>query len=128
MKYKIEELYLNEARRIRVEYLKNAKALSELSDYVEVYKKTLMEYISKLEKITESSDVNQVKSEKFFTELEKLNKDVEDASGKMKPFSDNINKLSKEVDRLKDAIVNKYPGITDDEIQSQLFNHISDLY
>lgn len=124
---KIDKFYLDEARRIRIEYLKNLKEINNRVPFIESYKKKISSYQDTIKKIVDGDKSETDKQRIFFTEMESLNNDMETLEREMNPFYENIKKLSDDSFKLKEAIEQKYIGITIDEIKSQMIPYVSDL-
>lgn len=124
---KIDKFYLDEARRIRREYLKNLNEINSRVPFIENYKKKILSYQDKIKNILDGDKTDSDKQKIFFSEIENLSIDIDTLEKEIKPFYDNIKKLSDDSLNLKEAIEQKYIGITMDEIKEQIIPYVSDL-
>jgi predicted nucleic acid-binding Zn-ribbon protein len=124
---KIDKFYLEEARRIRMEYLKNLNEINSRVPFIEKFKQKILSYQDKIKNIVNSDKSDSIKETIFLSEVESLSNDIETLEKEIKPFYNNIKKLSDDSLKLKEAIEQKYIGITIDEIKNQIIPYVSDL-
>jgi seryl-tRNA synthetase len=117
----IEEIYINAAKRIRQEYLNNLI-------YITKEEENIKDLTSKLMKISEEVENSDKKGESYYRgilfDIEKL---IKDATEKIIPYQEKTNKLNKEQKTLYNIIKEKYPNITDVEIQNEIIPHILEI-
>lgn len=124
----IDKFYLNEARRIRLEYLDNLGEINKRVPFINKYKEKIQSYTKDLERIVSSNAQDAVKENEFMNSLENLNHDVETLEKEMKPYYSKIEQLTVDSEKLYNNILEKYIGIQPDDIKNQIYEHIKDLY
>lgn len=124
---KIDKIYLDEARRIRADYLKNLEEIKSKVPFIEQHKKKINSYNNMLETIVNSGKPEQEKEKELMESLEQLNRDVDVLMAEIQPYYIEIEKLMKCSDKLYLAIQEKYVGIEIDEIKNQIIPYVSDL-
>lgn len=125
---KIDDFYLNEAKRIRIAYLNNIQKIKSLEPYLNSYKITLEGYMDTFKSIVNSSKPDEEKSKLFFDEIESLNIKVDTTQAMLKPLYAISEQLEKDGNTLKNSIESKYVGISIDDIQKQIYAYIPDLF
>ena len=124
----IDKFYLNEARRIRLEYLDNLGEINKRVPFINKYKEKIQSYTKDLERIVSSNAQDAVKENEFMNSLVNLNHDVETLEKEMKPYYSKIEQLTVDSEKLYNNILEKYIGIQPDDIKNQIYEHIKDLY
>ena len=124
----IDKFYLDEARRIRIEYLENLDEINKRVPFINKYKDKIQSYTKELERIVGSNMQDTIKETEFIKSLENLNKDVETLEREMNPYYSKIESLTSDSDKLYSNILEKYIGIQPEEIKRQIYEHIKDLY
>lgn len=114
----IDTLYINEALRIREEYLNNLLYISNEEENLKKLTNNLSELSEEIEN-SESKDENYYKN--ALIEVEKM---IQKANDKIKPYYDKIKDLDKQQRLLYNNIKEKYPNITDDKIKDVIIPHI----
>lgn len=117
---KLDKIYIEEAKRIRREYLNNLKYIILQEDVLNNSKK-------KLEKIT--SDIDNNETTDIFNKdvLFQLSAIIETAVAKITPFNEKFKILDADQLKLYNAIKEKYPNITDIEIENEIVPYIDDI-
>lgn len=123
----IDKVYLDEARRIRVEYLQNLEKINKILPFIEQYKNKIESYKGVIDNIVDNSISDIEKQKKFLEEMTLLNNDLLTLESEMQPLYDKYNKLNDDSIKLKEAIISKYKDITIEEIKNQIIPYISDL-
>lgn len=122
----IAEQYINEAKRIRQEYLKNLSQILTQEPKVEERKKEGLRIQEEISDII-NSDLNEVKKIlELNNRLLILEKEIVSIQNIVRPYSENIEKLRGDSDRLFLAIKEKYPNIDDKDIEEEIMSHIED--
>jgi len=118
----IDQLYINEARRIRKEYLTNLFYIVEKEG-------EMKEYLTIIETIKdELNDEDIIKNDKAYKEKTfKLSKNIEQLKKYIIEYDNNIKKLDKDQRTLYTNIKEKHIGITDEEMQKELIASIIDI-
>ena len=114
----LDKLYIEEAKRIRKTYLTNLVRIVEKEDEIQIYFKMI-------EDIKIQVENNKDKEDEFFiSKLIEINNNIEKIQNVIMPHYDKIKKLDDAQKILYNNIKDKYPDITDEEIQKQIVPHI----
>jgi predicted transcriptional regulator len=117
----MDAIYINEAKRIRIEYLKNIAFI--LRKEVDIQSS-----IARLSEIKNEIETTDDKSEEFFREkLQEVDRNITEAKEHIMPFYDKIEQLNKDQHNLYVTIKDKYQGISDEEIRSEVIEHIQGI-
>lgn len=116
---KIDRIYIDEAIRIRKSYLYNLSNIVEKESDINFYFNKIKEIGKKYENYEHNVDEKEI----LKTMLE-INKHIDKIKNHMLPFNDNIKKLDEDQRLLYNNIKDKYPKLSDDEIQNQIVPHI----
>lgn len=123
---KIHQRYIDEAHNIREEYLKNIEIIATQEEKIEEYKTIINNclennnsYISK----NKNKTIDVVKEE-LRDNLAEIDKYISIIVNKLNPIFENIKQLEKKSSELFKTIKEKYPNITDAEIQKIIFYSI----
>lgn len=114
----IDQIYINEAIRIRREYLDNLIYIAKEQSNIE----TLTNDLKKLSK--EVSEAENKNESYYRGALEEVDNMITKATEKIKPFHNKIKDLDKQQRKLYNTIKDKYPSITDDDLKKSLIPHI----
>ena len=117
----LDKLYIDEAKRIRKTYLTNLAAIVQREDEIQSYFK-MIEDIKK--QIEDSEDTND---EFFVKKLLDINDSIDKIKNVILPYYDKIKGLDDSQKLLYDNIKDKYPNITDEEIQEQIVPYITPI-
>lgn len=126
MKVKITETYLNEALRLRKEYVKFVNNLNEKSPLLGKYRKELEEIKTRVQSV----DINDSKikiEEKIFKELEFVDEKLLLIQKELQPIYNGISELEIESDKLYDAVTEKYPKMSPEEIKDQIWEKVKHI-
>lgn len=122
----IAKQYINEAKRIRYEYLKNLNQILIQEPKVEERKKEGIRIQDEIGEIL-NSDLNDVrKTLELNNRLLILEKEIVSIQNIVRPYSENIEKLRGDSDRLFLSIKEKYPNIDDKAIEDEIMSHIEE--
>ena len=114
----LDKLYIEEAKRIRKTYLTNLVRIVEKEDEIQIYFKMI-------EDIKIQVENNKDKEDEFFiSKLIEINNNIEKIQNVIMPHYEKIKKLDESQKILYNNIRDKYPDITDEEIQKQIVPHI----
>lgn len=120
----IAEQYIKEGIRLRKSYIENLKEILKQEPSINERKKTFDEIKDEMEKIV-YSDLNDVRKTLILNnKLMDLDKEIKKVQDIVRPYYDNIEKLKVERDRLYLAIKEKYPIITDQEIEKEIMTRV----
>ena len=114
----LDKLYIDEAIRIRKTYLNNLAAIVKKEDEIQ-------KYFLMIEDVREEVEQNEAPNQDYFVKkLTEINDNIEKIKSVIMPHYDTIKKLDESQKILYDNIKDKYPEITNDDIQSQIVPHI----
>jgi len=117
----IEELYINDAKRIREEYLNNLIYIASEEDNI----KSLTSDLEQIGKDIEESDS---KSDTFYRDaLFEVEKMIKKATEKIVPYYEKIKDLDKQQRKLYNTIKDKYPNLSDDDMKNSIIPHILEI-
>ena len=117
----LDKLYIDEAKRIRKTYLNNLADLLKKEAEVKKYSK-MMDDIKK-----QIDDGESANSDFFVNKLLEMGSNIDKIQNVITPYYDKIQKLDKAREILYNNIKDKYPDITDEEIQEQIIPHIKPI-
>lgn len=123
---KIHKRYIDESNRIREKYLSNIEDISKKEEEINRYKSRIEEIMEKNTKYiseNEKKDVEQIK-EDIKEELLEIDLNINKIVSKLQPHFDIIEKLTKDSSNLFVSIKEKYPELSEEEIQEQIFKSI----
>ena len=122
----ISKQYILEGIRLRKSYIQNLKEILKQEPKIMDKKKNFEKLKQEMESIV-NSDINDIrKTLDLNNKLIELEKEMENIQNIIRPYYDSIENLKKERDRLYIAIKEKYPGITDQEIEKEIMTEISE--
>ena len=122
----IAEQYIKDGVRLRRSYIENLKEILKQEPAINDRKQVFEDLKTEMEKIV-YSDLNDVrKTLELNNKLNVLDKEIRKVQEILKPYYDSIENLKTERDRLYVAIKEKYPNITDQEIESEIMAHIEE--
>lgn len=119
----IDKIYLDESKRIRMEYLNNLS-------YIILKEDEIKTYIDKLEtiknEIYELEDGNNFE-DLYKNKLNEINYNIEKLKSYINHYHENIIKLDNDQRLLYNNIKSKYVDIADDDIKEQIIKYIKDV-
>lgn len=116
----ISKQYINEAVRIRKEYLNNLEHIVNQEEKIMNKKDDFQKIQDEIQAIV-FSDLNEIRKTLSINEkLIYLEKEIKSIQSIIKPYYDNIEKLKDDRDRLYLAIKEKYPNITAEQIKQEI--------
>lgn len=122
----ISEQYINEGIRIRKAYIRNLKNILAQEPIINEKKKFFQKIQDEME-ITVKSDTNDFrKTVDLNNKLLILEKEIKSIQDIIRPFYDNIEKLKSDRDKLYLAIVEKYPNITQAQIEEEIMSKVEE--
>jgi len=123
----LDRIYIEEAIRIRKEFLYNMSFIDNLEPQ---YEKLLVEFEKAKEQI---DDIDREGEDKRYNKdylidlLDKLNTHINETVNKIKPYTDAIKVLDEDHKVLYRSIKEKYPNITDEEMKESIIPYIINL-
>lgn len=116
---KLAQRYIDKAVQIRKEYLKSVKIATNRQDIVFGYLTELDEMKNKLDEVKDT--------EEFVKKINDIEQKILIIEKEMKIHLEKREQLEKEEIKLCDLVLERYPGITEDEIKEQIYPHIQNL-
>ena len=126
MKVKITETYLNEALRLRKEYVNFMNILNNKSPLLSKYRNEFEEIKSRVQSV-DINDSNIKIEETIFKELEFVDEKLVLIQKELEPIYDGISELQSESDKLYDAVTQKYPKMSPEEIKDQIWEKVKHI-
>ena len=127
---KINKQYIYSAVRIRKEYFVELGKIKEKEDILNIYKDEVQNVYSLLEDMVNDYSGIVESDEPFQKELNAKLNDIErvmiETQKELQPHFEKIDFLKEESDKLYHNILEKYPGITKEEIQTQILPHLEE--
>jgi hypothetical protein len=121
---KIARQYLNEALRIRKEYINHLKMIEEKNSILVKSKNDIQLVVMDTEKsIKDMEDYNE-KMTLISEKLQEIEKSMTIVENEIKPHSEAIDVLREDSEKLLNSIVEKYPDLSTDEIKTQIYNFL----
>lgn len=122
----IAEQYINEGVRLRKGYLENLKEILKQEPFIDGRKKNFEKLKEEMESLV-FSDINDIrKTMELNNKLIILEKEIKSIQDIIKPYYDKIELLKTERDRLYISIKEKYPNITDQEIEKEIMSRVNE--
>ena len=122
----ISEQYINEGIRIRKTYIQNLKEILKQEPKI-LERKAYFEKLQAEMETVVHSDLNEMrKTLELNNKLLILEKEITTIQNLIKPFYDNIENLKNDRDRLYLAIKEKYPNITQQEIENDIMGRVEE--
>jgi len=118
---KIHNKYINEAKRIRSDYL-NFTNFIKKEKLIEKYKNRILNLLESMEKFIEKNEELDEESlkEKLNDELMDMNTNMEKIQNDVKILDENIKKLKTQSKQLYATISTEYPNLDEKKIQKQI--------
>lgn len=116
---KIEYRFIEQAIRIRKEFLKSLKIANQRQEVVLVY----LDQLNKLK-----NDLDNIKDkDSLILKINEIEKSMVIIEKEMNYHLKKRENLEKDEIKLCEMVLERYPGITEDEIRNQLYPHLKDL-
>ncbi len=119
----IDEIYINEAKRIRKTYLTNIANIVKKEEDIQKY----FNMIEDIKKEIDDTDQNSVDEKFYINRVYDISDNIDKVKNHLMPYYENIKKLDNDQKVLYNNIRDKYPDITDDEIQNQIVPHVVEI-
>lgn len=114
----IDTIYINEAIRIRKEYLTNLQNINNSEGMI----KEIIEHMNNIK--DDIANVNDLNEEEYIDKLKELDIILDRIKTNILPYHENIMELGKDQQKLFLLIKDKYKDLTAEEIQQQIAPHI----
>ena len=122
----LEEQYIKEGLRIRKSYIQNLKEIIKQEPII-FERKKIFEHLKDDMETTVKSDLNDVrKILELNNKLIYIEKEIKIIQDIIKPYYDVIENLKTDRDRLYLAIKEKYPDITQEEIEKDIMSRVEE--
>lgn len=122
----IAEQYINEGIRIRRTYIQNLKEILKQEPEIIKKKATFDKLRNEMESIVKS-DLNEIrKTLELDSKLLILEKEIKKIQDIIKPYYDVIENLKNDKDRLYLSIIEKYPNITNEQIEQEIMSRVEE--
>jgi hypothetical protein len=119
MRYKIEKRFIDKAVQIRKDFIKSLKVASNRQDIVH-------SYLNELNGLKDGLDDVKDKDE-FIKKISEIEQKIIIIEKEMSFHIKKRDQLEKEEIKLCELVLERYPGITEDEIKEQIYPHIQNL-
>ena len=123
MKNRIYERYIKQAIRIREDFIRNMQKIIESEKEINIHKDSIVNLMKSNEKyITENSDkdLDMIKNT-IKDDLLEIDSKIEKITKELSPMIQKTEKLEKESKELFSAIKDKYPNLSEEDIQKEIF-------
>lgn len=122
----LAEQYIKEGIRIRKAYLENIKMIINEEPKIMERKKSFEKIQNEMNSIV-VSDLNEIRKTLELNEkLIYLEKEIRNIQDIIKPYYEKIEILKNDRDRLYLAITEKYPNITEKEIEQEIMSKVEE--
>lgn len=115
----MDKIFIEQAKNIRREYIKNSKEISKCEDQIEKYKEVLTEVQGEL-----NEEMNQ---DEILQKLNLVEKNIKEIEKIIEPYILKIKKLENDADKLFDNIREKYPKMTTEDVRNELIPHLIEI-
>lgn len=115
----MDKIFIEQAKQIRREYIKNAKEVVKCESRIEIYKEDLIKLQREL---NEKMDTDLIRDKLILIE-----KNIKSIEKILDPFNMKIKKLEKDADKLFDNIKERHPNLTPEDIQNELIPHLAEI-
>ena len=116
---KIEYRFIEQAIRIRKEFLKSLKIANERQEVVKVY----LDQLNKLK-----DDLDDIKDkDSLVLKIHEIEKSMIVIEKEMNFHLKKRENLEKDEIKLCEMVLERYPGITEDEIKNQMYPHLKNI-
>lgn len=119
----IDKIYINEAIRIRKEYLENISNVNK----IELVYQELLEKLEKEKEKISKMDTDTVSQDEIIKYVKKLDSELNIIISKITPYTEKIKELDQKQRILYNTIKEKYVDITDEEIYNIIIPVIEDV-
>ena len=119
MNHKLEQRFIDKAVQIRKDFLKSVKVAMERQEVVQVYLNELNQLKDSLDEVKDTDD--------FINKIKAVEDKIRIVENEMSYHLKKREFLEKEQSKLCELVLERYPGITEDEIRQQIYPHIENL-
>ena len=123
----LDRIYIEEAIRIRKVFIENIAFVNEIQPYYETLLAEFQKAKAELDEIDMDEIGDNYTEDYFRGKLEELNVCIDNTTNKIQPYVDKINKLDEDQRLLYNRIKEKYPSITDEEMEQAIVPYIENI-
>lgn len=124
---KIDLLYIKESKRIIDTYDELIQYVNNIYNILEENKKILLDIQTDINNIEENEETQIQKLEKLQETIIEYDKEVIKLKSELEPYLEKIEKVKKDSALLYKTIKENYPGMSDKDLQTQIFKQIKEL-
>jgi chromosome segregation ATPase len=124
----INTIYIDEAQRIRLNYLEALNGINKTQSKLNYHRNKLSEILNNMQNIVDDFKDNNLNSDetkdKLNYELNFIEDNIEKIQNELIPFNNIIEQLKKDSKTLYDTISEKYPDYNQEQIQNIIFSEL----
>ena len=128
----IQERYLNEAIRIRTEYLSTLKSIQDKEILILNHKDDINNILKDSSELVANVKNKKINEEQAKVILNQKLMDIEEniikIQNQLNPYNDKIEELKNQSKILYSTIAEKYPQMNEKEIQMKIYEKLNDLF
>jgi len=120
---KIHDRYIKQAIRIREDFIRNMQKIIESEKEINIHKEVIINLMKSNEKYIKANsdkDIEMIK-DVLKDDLLEIDSKIEKITKELTPMLKQTEKLEKESKELFNAIKDKYPNLSEEEIQKEIF-------
>lgn len=114
----MDKIFIEQAKSIRKEYIKNVKEVVKCESKVEEYKSKLIEI---------QEELKSVDFETAKLKLHEIEKNIKSVETILSPYTKKIEELEANADTLFEKIKERHPNLTMEEIQNELIPYLMEI-
>lgn len=118
-KLKMDRIFIEQAKSIRREYIKNAKEIIKCEGKIENYRNELNKIQSELHDEMSKDDLR--------LKLIDVEKNIKSIENIISPYDKKIKELEKSADKLFENIKERHPDISPEQIQRELIPYLTEI-
>lgn len=123
----IELQYIKESDRIIKSYKLLINDLNKISQDLEVNKKELVKLQENIERLKKSKEPDLQRRSELTHIMNEYDKQINSMEKIIQPKLEKLEEIKKESKNLYDILHQKYPGLTDKQLQEQIFKQLDEL-
>lgn len=114
----MDKIFIEQAKSIRKEYIRNVKEVVKCESKVEDYKNRLIDIQEELK----TADFETAK-----LKLDDIEKNIKSIETILNPYTKKIEELEASADSLFEKIKERHPNLTMEQIQNELIPHLTEI-
>lgn len=115
----MDKIFIEQAKQIRREFIKNSKDVAKCENNIEIYKK-------QLSKIKEELKENMDKQE-MLEKLALIERNIKIIEKILEPFEKKVKQLEKDADKLYENIKERHSSMSPEDIKRELIPHLFEI-